>query len=185
MARGGNNPVIVPANVKVLLDNGTVRVEGPSGKLSLKVPVKIKVEIKDSKVSVIKETDETQTKANQGTVRARIACMVKGVTEQFVKVLTIEGVGFKAALAGTKITLSLGFSHPVERVLPAGVSAAIEKNTIITLKCADKELLGNFAATLRKIKIPDPYKAKGIKYADEHIRRKAGKTAGGATGGGK
>ncbi len=185
MARGGNNPVIVPGNVKVLVSAGVVKVEGPGGKLQMDIPSGVKVETVDGKVNVIKENEETQTKANQGTVRARINCMVKGVTEQFIKTLVIEGVGFKAALAGTKLTLLLGFSHPVDVTVPAGITAAIEKNTIITLKSANKEVLGNFAAQIRKIKIPDPYKAKGIKYADEYIRRKAGKTAGGATAGGK
>ncbi len=185
MARGGNNPVIVPGNVKVLLSNGVIKVEGPSGKLQMNIPAGIKVEINSGSVSVIKENEEAQTKANQGTVRARVNSMVKGVTEQFIKTLVIEGVGFKATLAGTKLTLLLGFSHPVDVIVPVGISAVIEKNTIITLKSADKEILGNFAAQVRKIKIPDPYKAKGIKYAGEYIRRKAGKTAGGATGGGK
>ncbi|MEI6845421.1 MAG: 50S ribosomal protein L6 [Candidatus Firestonebacteria bacterium] len=185
MARGGNNPVLVPANVKVAVIDGTVKVEGPNGKLELKLPSKLKVEIKEGKVFVTKETEEAQVKSNHGTVRARIAVMIKGVTEQYVKVLMIEGVGFKAAVAGNKLSMTLGFSHPVERTLPVGISAAVEKNTVITLKCANKELLGDFAAQIRKIRIPDPYKAKGIKYAGEHIKRKAGKTAGGATGGGK
>ncbi|OGF52182.1 MAG: 50S ribosomal protein L6 [Candidatus Firestonebacteria bacterium GWA2_43_8] len=185
MARGGNNPVLVPANVKVAIANNVVKVEGPNGKLEMKLPSKLKVEFKDGKVTVIKETEEAQVKSNHGTVRARIAVMIKGVTEQFVKVLMIEGVGFKAAIAGNKLSMTLGFSHPVERVLPAGVTGAVEKNTIITLKSADKEMLGDFAAQIRKIRVPDPYKAKGIKYAGEHIKRKAGKTAGGATGGGK
>ncbi|MCX5776590.1 MAG: 50S ribosomal protein L6 [Candidatus Firestonebacteria bacterium] len=185
MARGGNNPVIIPANVKVRVENGSIKIEGPSGKLEMNLPSKLIIEIKDGKVSVAKETEEVQVKANQGTIRARIAAMIKGVTEQFVKVLIIDGVGFKAAIDGNKISLSLGFSHPVERILPVGVTGVVEKNTIVKFKCADKEVLGDFAAKIRKIRLADPYKAKGIKYADEHIRRKVGKTAGGATGGGK
>lgn len=186
MARGGNNPVNIPDNVKVSLQEGLLKVEGPNGKLKLNISPLVKVEIKDNKIILTINSNEENIKALHGTFRAKIANMVLGVTTQFTKVLQIEGVGYKAAAIGNKLTLNLGFTHPIETILPQGITAAVEKQTIITLKGSDKEMLGNLAASLRKLKDPDPYKAKGIRYLNEYIRRKVGKTAtttGAGTGG--
>lgn len=186
MARGGNKPVDIPSNVKVNLKDGKINVEGPAGKLNADIDARIKVEIKDNKVILTRDSNEEIIKAVHGTMRALILNMITGVTTPFIKVLQIEGVGYKALVQGNKLSLQLGFTHPVEINLPDGISASVEKQTMITLKSVNKEVLGNFAANIRKIRKADPYKAKGVKYLNEHIRRKVGKTATGtATVGGK
>ncbi|MFH1825536.1 MAG: 50S ribosomal protein L6 [Candidatus Firestonebacteria bacterium] len=187
MARGGNSPINIPNNVKVSLKDEVFTVEGPQGKLSMKGHPEIKVEIKDSKVVLSKNSDEEGIKSLHGTLRAKLANMISGVVIPFTKVLQVEGVGYKAAVTGNKLTLQVGFTHLVEVILPAGISASVEKQTIVTLKGADREVLGDIAAKIRLIKKPDPYKGKGIRYLNEHIRKKVGKTATGVTslGGGK
>jgi large subunit ribosomal protein L6 len=189
MARGGNNPINIPNNVKVSLKDDIVNVEGPCGKLSMKGDPRIKIEIKEGKIVLSRSSDEKEVKSLHGTLRAKLANMVSGVVNPFTKVLQVEGVGYKAAVSGNKLTLQVGFTHPVDVVLPPGISASVEKQTIITLKGIDKELLGDIAAKIRAIRKPDPYKGKGIRYFNEHIRKKVGKAAAGVStagaGGGK
>ena len=185
MSRVGNNPIVVPGNVKININETKVLVEGPKGKLSKEIHPNIKLELKDGHIILTRKSEESMDKALHGNMRALVAGMVEGVTTGFTKTLVIEGVGYKAAIAGNKLSLVLGFTHPVEVVLPEGVTGKVEKNTTVILEGSNKEVLGTVAAKIRKIKRPDPYKAKGIKYLGEHIRRKLGKTATGSTGGGK
>jgi large subunit ribosomal protein L6 len=186
MARGGNKPIEIPEKVKVVVNGSSVSVEGPNGKLNRVLHGSILAEIKDKQVLFKRSGNEKLDKALHGTSRALVNNMIMGVLEPFVKTLQVEGVGYKIAVQGNKLTVNVGFTHPVEMTIPAGISAVVEKQTIIILKSADKELLGGFASKIRDIKDPDPYKAKGVKYLDEHIRKKAGKTAAGAGGtGGK
>ncbi|MEI7904102.1 MAG: 50S ribosomal protein L6 [Candidatus Firestonebacteria bacterium] len=186
MSRVGNNPINIPAGVKVLVKDGNVMVEGPKGKLSMAINNPgITIEIKDGKVVLSRSSEEKLVKAAHGTMRAHVNNLVTGVVGEFSKTLQVEGVGYKAALEGQVLVLYLGFTHSIRKEIPKGLSCTVEKNTTITVKGADREMLGNFCAKLRKLKNPDPYKGKGIKFMGEYIRRKAGKTATGTTGGGK
>ncbi len=186
MSRVGNSPIIIPAGVKVAVNGGLVMVEGPKGKLSAKInsPL-LAIEIKDGQVLLSRKAEDKLTKSAHGTMRAHIMNMVQGAVAEYVKVLEVQGVGYKAAVAGNKLTLNVGFTHPVEIVLPQGITATVEKATVITVKGANKDALGNICAKIREVKDPDPYKGKGVRFQNEYIRRKAGKTATGTTGGGK
>jgi len=181
MSRIGKQPVIIPEKVEVKLDGDVVVVKGPKGELKRAIPADVKVEVTEEdgnkvvKVSVPDSTDKAQN-AIWGTIRSIVNGMVAGVTEGFEKKLEIVGVGYKAAAAGKKVTLNVGYSHPVEFELPEGIDAAVEKN-IITITGIDKELVGQVASNIRKVRKPEPYKGKGIKYIDEVVRRKAGKAA--------
>jgi large subunit ribosomal protein L6 len=184
MSRVGNNPINIPAGVKVDVKDGRVNIEGPKGKLERAINnPSVKVEVKDGKIVLTRSSEEKLVKAAHGSMRAALNNMVCGVTTEFSKTLQVEGVGYKAAIAGNKLTLNVGFTHPVNVELPQGVTATVEKATLITLRSADREALGNICAKIRKIKDPDPYKAKGIRYLNEYIKRKIGKTATGTTGG--
>jgi len=176
MSRIGKIPVIVPKDAKVALEEGSVRLEGPKGKLSLDLPLGISIEQKDGTILVSRNSDSKQNRANQGTIRALIVNMVSGVTKGHKKELEIQGVGFRAAVQGTKLTLNLGFSHPVEFSIPAGVKVATPKPTEITIEGIDNALVGYVAASIRRFKIPEPYKGKGIRYVGELVRRKQGKS---------
>lgn len=173
-------PISVPDGVKVFLENGGVRVEGPKGKLKTEIPPKIHVEMDEKQLKVSRETEERQVKALHGLTRKLIANMVEGVSRGFTRVLEINGVGYRAEAKGTELHLTLGFSHPVVFPLPAGITAAVERQIIITLHGADKEILGKTAAVIRGLRPPEPYKGKGIKYREEVIQRKAGKAVGAA-----
>lgn len=175
MSRIGKQTIAVPANVKVALEGKNVKVTGPQGSLEVSVRDEISVELKDSLITV-KRADESRTaKSLHGLTRTLIANMVKGTSEGFQKKLDIVGVGYKAEVQGNSLNLALGYSHPVKYELPKGISAAVEKQTAITIKGADKQLVGQVAADIRAFRKPEPYKGKGIKYSDEVIRRKAGK----------
>ena len=176
MSRIGKIPVIVPKDAKVILDKGSVRVEGPKGKLSLNLPPGIAIEQKDGRLLVSRGSDAKQNRANQGTVRALLVNMVNGVTKGHKKELEIQGVGFRGAVQGTKLTLNLGFSHPVEFAIPAGVKVLMPKPTEIVVEGIDNALVGYVAANIRGFKIPEPYKGKGIRYVGELVRRKQGKS---------
>ena len=158
------------------LTAGHVHVTGPKGSLELDILPGINIEQKDGVLSLTKATETPETGRLYGLMRTLLDNMVTGVSAGFTRALEINGVGFRAAIAGNVITLSLGFSHPVVFKLPEGVEAKIEKN-LITLSGFDKQLVGQVAANLRALKKPEPYKGKGIKYVEEQIRRKAGKTA--------
>lgn len=178
MSRIGKQPISIPAGVKVSVEGGTVRVEGPKGRLSQAIPPGIRVAVDDGRITVSRSGDERRQRALHGLARALVANMVSGVKDGFERRLEIAGIGYRAQLQGRAIQLALGFSHPVLFPLPEGVTAEVDRQVAITLRSADKALLGETAARLRALRKPDPYKGKGIKYADEVIRRKVGKKAG-------
>ena len=178
MSRIGKLPIQVPATVRVKLEGWRVHVEGPKGKLDMSIEPSMSVEIGDGQV-VVKRKDETRhSRGIHGLTRKLLANMIHGVNQGFSQVLEINGVGYRAEVKGTLIQLLLGYSHPIVFQLPAGVSAKIDKQTVITLEGPDRQVLGETAAMLRGLRPPEPYKGKGIKYAEETIRRKAGKAAG-------
>lgn len=183
MSRVGKKPVKIPQGVKISFKAPLLEVSGKGGTLKKTLPTAVSVEVKGDEALVVKTTDTPSAKALHGLSRTLLSNMIAGVVTGYQKDLELQGVGYKAAVQGSKLNLSLGFSHPVEFVLPQGVTAAVEANTKITLKGADKELLGLTAAKLRKVRPPEPYKGKGIRYAGEKITLKQGKTAG--AGGGK
>lgn len=176
MSRIGRKPITVPAGVTVEISGSLVKVTGPKGNLELNLPPGIKLEQTDNVLNVSKEVETPETQRSYGLMRTLIDNMVVGVSQGFTRALEINGVGFRAAVAGNVINLSLGFSHPIAFQLPQGVEAKVERN-IITLSGFDKQAVGQVAANLRALKKPEPYKGKGIKYVEERIRRKAGKTA--------
>lgn len=174
MSRIGKKPIIIPAGVKVALNGQTVKVEGPKGRLERVLHDQVDVRIEADQIAVSPRNPKAGSSL-QGLTRTLVANMVEGVTKGFTRGLEINGVGYRAELKGTTLNLALGYSHPVEYALPAGVSAEVDKQTKITLTGIDKELLGATAAKIRSFRPPEPYKGKGIKYADERILRKAGK----------
>ena len=184
MSRIGKKPIVIPSGVTVDLKDQTLKVKGPKGELVLEIHPKVTVEHKDSEMIVsVKHPDVKSERALWGLFRALINNMVQGVTSGFTKILEINGVGYKAALTGKKLVLNLGYSHPIEMEVPAGLEAKVEKNTI-TITGSDRQSVGQFAAVIRSQREPEPYKGKGIKYQNEVIRRKAGKVVK-AVGGGK
>lgn len=177
MSRLGRKPVTVPQGASVEVKENRIVVKGRNGELSMPLVENISVEVKDGAVHVARANEEKTTKAAHGMVRAMINNMVVGVTEGYTKTLEIEGVGYRAAMKGKNLGLSLGFSHPVEVVPPEGVTFAVEGATKIFVKGIDKQVVGQIAAIIRGYRAPEPYKGKGIHYLGEHILRKAGKTA--------
>jgi len=178
MSRIGNRAVDIPDKVKVNIDEeGAVSVEGPKGKLEWKLPRQIRASVKDNRVSVVRETEARSVKALHGLSRSLVYNMVQGVSEGFTKQLEIEGVGFKAAVQGSMLNLSLGFSHPVPFSIPKDIKITVADNTKITVQGVDKKLVGQVAADIRRFYPPEPYKGKGVRYAGEVVQRKAGKAA--------
>ncbi|SRR5712692_1464940 len=175
MSRIGRLPVKVPQGVDVKVDGHTVRVKGPKGELTWAFPAEVSIEREDSTLVVKRQDDEKATRALHGLTRALVANMVTGVTTGYTRDLEISGTGYRAVLAGKKLQLSLGFSHPIEIDPPAGIAFALETPQKLRVAGIDKQLVGEMAARIRRLRVPDPYKAKGIKYAEERIRRKAGK----------
>jgi large subunit ribosomal protein L6 len=178
MSRIGKKPIPVPQDVKIAVDGNTVRVEGPKGQLSQRVPDNVSIKVEAGVLTVDRNSDHRNVRALHGLTRSLLANMVHGVKDGFERKLEIVGIGYRAQLTGKNLQLALGYSHPVIFPLPDGVQAEVERQVSITLKGADKALLGQVAAKLRALRKPDPYKGKGIKYAEEHIRRKVGKKAG-------
>jgi large subunit ribosomal protein L6 len=176
MSRIGKQPVVIPAKVKVEIKGQKIHVEGPKGKLALDLPPRTGAKIEGTQVLVSRQGDDAQARALHGLSRALINNMVKGVSDGFVKKLEINGVGFKAAVTGKAVTMNLGYSHPIHYELPDQVKVTVEDNTKITVEGPDKQLVGKVAAELRSFYPPEPYKGKGVKYADEHVERKEGKT---------
>ena len=177
MSRIGNKAVEIPDKVKVNVDQeGAVSVEGPKGKLQWKLPRQIRASVQDNQVSVVREAESRNVKALHGLSRSLVHNMVQGVSEGFTKQLEIEGVGFKAAVQGSMLNLSLGFSHPVTFSIPKDIKITVADNTKITVQGVDKKLVGQVAADIRRFYPPEPYKGKGVRYAGEQIRRKVGKT---------
>jgi large subunit ribosomal protein L6 len=175
MSRVGRKPVPLPAGVTITLKDGTIAVKGPKGELKRPLPEGVTVTLEKTQVLVTRESDEGPIRARHGLVRALVNNMVEGVTKGFERKLEINGVGYKAEVAGDKLNMALGFSHPIAYVLPKGVTAKVEKN-IVTLAGSDRELLGQTAAKVRSFRPPEPYKGKGVKYLEEVIKRKVGKT---------
>jgi large subunit ribosomal protein L6 len=177
MSRIGNKAIEIPDKVKVNIDNeGAVSVEGPKGKLQWKLPRQIRASVKDNRVSLVREAESRSVKALHGLSRSLVHNMVQGVSDGFTKQLEIEGVGFRASVQGSTLNLSLGFSHPVAFSIPKDIKITIAENTKITVQGADKKLVGQVAADIRRFYPPEPYKGKGVRYAGEQIRRKVGKT---------
>jgi large subunit ribosomal protein L6 len=177
MSRVGKNPVKIPEKVKVAVTGTTVKVEGPKGKMSFPFNPVVKVEVVGSEVKVSRPDETRLAKGLHGLTRTLVKNAVDGVTKGYERVLEISGVGFKAELKGKEINFTLGFSHPVVFKLPEGVTAEVDpKQTRVVIRGVDKHLLGLTAAKIRALRPPEPYKGKGIKYAEETVRRKEGKT---------
>lgn len=176
MSRIGRKPITVPTGVTVEITGAKVVVSGPKGTLERPLLRGLAVAQEGDQLTVSQKVQNAETQATFGLMRTLIDNMVQGVSTGFTRQLEINGVGYRANVAGTSVNLSLGFSHPIEFKLPAGVEAKVEKN-IITISGHDKQLVGQVAAKIRELKKPEPYKGKGIKYVEERIRRKAGKTA--------
>jgi large subunit ribosomal protein L6 len=176
MSRIGKLPIPLPAGVTVAIDGQVVSVKGPKGELSLTVSEPIKATLEDSTVIVSRPDDEAKSKSLHGLTRTLIANNVHGVSTGFTKTLEIIGTGYRAAAKGSNIELALGFSHPVVIEPPQGITLTVEGNTKIVISGVDKQAVGEVAANIRKIRKPEPYKGKGIRYEGERVRRKAGKS---------
>jgi large subunit ribosomal protein L6 len=177
MSRIGRQPIPVPAGVSVAIDPGRVMVNGPLGELSQQVPLRITVERREDELVVTRPTDRGPDRALHGLTRSLIANMVEGVTKGFEKKLEIQGVGYRAILKGTSLELNVGYSHSVVIDPPQGISFEVPVPTQISVKGVDKQQVGEIAAEIRKVRPPEPYKGKGIRYQGEYVRRKAGKRA--------
>jgi large subunit ribosomal protein L6 len=177
MSRIGRKPIEIPSEVNVAVDPGRVMVNGPLGELQSQIPHRIKVERDGDTLVVTRPTERGDDRALHGLTRSLVANMVEGVTKGFEKRLEIQGVGYRAALRGTSLELSVGFSHPVVKEAPAGITFELPAPTQIVVKGIDKQQVGQIAAEIRKVRPPEPYKGKGIRYEGEYVRRKVGKRA--------
>jgi large subunit ribosomal protein L6 len=176
MSRIGKQPVEVPAKVKVSINGNVISAEGPKGKLDLNLPRLTAAKVEGTKVLLTRASESAEARAMHGLARALVNNMVRGVSDGFQKKLEIQGVGFKAAVQGNIVNMSLGFSHPILYPIPAGIKVVVEENTKISIDGASKETVGRVAAELRSYYPPEPYKGKGVRYAGEHVVRKEGKT---------
>ena len=177
MSRIGRMPIAIPAGVTVeVAENNKVTVKGPKGTLERVLPAEMTIKLENDEIVVTRPNDLKKMKSLHGLTRTLINNMVVGVTNGYEKVLEVNGVGYRAAKSGNKLTLNLGYSHPVEMIDPEGIETVLDGQNKITVKGIDKEKVGQFAAEIRDKRRPEPYKGKGIKYADETIRRKVGKT---------
>ena len=178
MSRIGKKVIALPANVKVTVEEGNfTTVEGPKGKLSFKFNSEMQINVSSTEVSVVRPDDTKEMRTIHGTTRALLHNMVVGVSEGFTKKLEINGVGYRANVQGSKLVINAGYSNPVEMVIPQGIKVECPKPVEINISGADKQAVGEFAANVRAVRGPEPYKGKGIKYSTETIRRKEGKTA--------
>jgi large subunit ribosomal protein L6 len=177
MSRIGKKPIEVPTSVNVAISPGRVQVNGPLGELSQQVPTRMQIEQRDGEIVVTRPTERGEDRALHGLTRTLVANMVEGVTKGFEKKLEIQGVGYRAALRGTSLELSVGYSHPVVIEPRHGVSFEVPVPTQIVVKGIDKQAVGQIAAEIRKVRPPEPYKGKGIRYEGEYVRRKVGKRA--------
>jgi large subunit ribosomal protein L6 len=176
MSRIGKLPISVPDKVKVQLKGRQVFIEGPKGKLDFQMPPRTTVALEGSRIVVRRDGDDAEAKALHGLGRAILNNMVTGVTKGFLKKLEIHGVGFKAAVQGNALNLSLGYSHPVVYPLPPQIKVQVDDNTKLTVEGPDRALVGKVASDIRRFFPPEPYKGKGVRYTDEHVERKEGKT---------
>ena len=181
MSRIGRLPITIPSGVTVEQADGQVRVRGPKGQLAQALPPGIGMRVDGGAVQLTRDDDLAPTRGRHGLARKLVANMVQGVSQGFTRVLEISGVGYRAEARGNVLWLTLGFSHPIAYQLPAGITAKVEKQVTVTLEGSDRQLLGEVAAGIRGLRPPEPYKAKGVRYAGEVIRRKAGKAAAGAS----
>jgi large subunit ribosomal protein L6 len=181
VSRLGKIPLKVPSGVKVNVAGGAVQVEGPKGKLSLQPEPGLSVHVEDKGVLVSRPDDTREARRRQGLARTLIRNMINGVSTGYTRILELQGVGYRADARGKELHMTLGFSHPIVYTLPDGVTAKVENQTLITLTGFDRQLVGEVAAGIRKIRPVEPYKGKGVRYKDEQVRRKAGKA--GASGG--
>ena len=178
MSRIGKKVIALPANVKVTVEEGNLTtVEGPKGKLNFKFNSEMQINVSSTEVSVVRPDDSKVNRTNHGTTRALLHNMIVGVSEGFTKKLEINGVGYRAQVQGNKLIVNAGYSNPVEMVIPQGIKVECPKPVEINISGADKRAVGEFAANVRAVRGPEPYKGKGIKYSTETIRRKEGKTA--------
>jgi large subunit ribosomal protein L6 len=177
MSRIGRQPIEIPAGVTVTVDPGRVTVHGPKGELRQVVPQRISIEQEDGRIVVTRPTDRGPDRALHGLTRTLVANMVEGVTSGFEKRLEIQGVGYRAALAGTDLELQVGYSHPVKVQPRKGIEFEVPAPTQVIVRGIDKQMVGQTAAEIRKVRPPEPYKGKGIRYEGEHVRRKVGKRA--------
>lgn len=175
MSRVGSAPIQIPSAVNINVEGHKVSVSGPLGQREMEFSPKLEVEVEDQKIIIKRKGEDKQSKSLHGTTRAKIANMVIGVEKGWQKRLELVGVGFRAQTNGEKLTLTVGYSHPVEVLAPAGVKFDVEENTKINISGFDKELVGQVAAKVRALRPPEPYQGKGIRYSGEYIRRKAGK----------
>ena len=176
MSRVGKKPVPIPDKTKVSYENRVLHVQGQKGSLTGTVHPDVDLKIEDGSVYVTPARDTRTIRALQGLTRSLVANMVTGVSTGFERILEISGIGYRAEMSGKNLVFHLGFSHPVNFDLPEGITASVEKNTVVKLSGIDRQLLGHTAAAMRRLRPPEPYKGKGVKYAEEHIQRKAGKT---------
>jgi large subunit ribosomal protein L6 len=177
MSRIGKQPIEVPTSVSVSLSPGRVMVNGPLGELSQDVPARMKIEQSDGVITVARPTERGDDRALHGLTRSLIANMVEGVTKGFEKRLELQGVGYRAAMQGTDLRLDVGYSHPVVIKAPQGISFEVPTQTEVVVKGVNKQQVGQIAAEVRKVRPPEPYKGKGIRYQGEYVRRKVGKRA--------
>ena len=177
MSRIGNRKIVIPEGVSVKEENKKVTVTGKLGELSLDLPEVIDIKIDGNEITLTRSNELKTTKALHGTANANLTNMIKGVTEGFNKSLEIIGVGYRFSMKGEDLVINAGYSHPVEVKVPAGLKINLDSNTEITISGISKEAVGEFAANIRKVRAPEPYKGKGIRYKDEYIRRKEGKKA--------
>ena len=176
MSRIGKKPISIPDKTKVTFKDGVVTVQGKNGSLTQAVHTKVDLKIENNVINVVAADQSRTTVALQGMTRSILGSMVIGVSKGFERVLEINGIGYRAEAKGKSIVFNLGYSHPIDFPLPEGVSAAVDKNNVVKLTGIDKQLLGQTAARIRQLRPPEPYKGKGVKYAEENIQRKAGKT---------
>jgi large subunit ribosomal protein L6 len=176
MSRVGKKPIPIPNKTKVSFKDGIITVEGEKGKLTRTIHNAVGLDMQDNEIRVTMEKETREIRALQGLTRSLVANMVTGVSAGFEKILEINGIGYRAEVSGNKIVLNLGYSHPINFEIPKGISAEVDRNNTIKLSGIDKEALGHVAASIRRLRPPEPYKGKGVKYAHEKIQRKAGKT---------
>ena len=176
MSRVGKKPIAIPEKTNVSLKADILTVKGSKGTLTRQIHPAVKLEVGDTEIKAVIDSQDRKTRALQGLVRSLVANMITGVSTGFERVLQINGIGYRAEAKGKSILFNLGYSHPIDFALPEGITAEVDKNNTVKLMGIDKELLGQTAASIRQLRPPEPYKGKGIKYADEYIQRKAGKT---------
>lgn len=188
MSRIGKRPVVLPKGVTAKIEAGVLAVRGPKGELMLPVGEDlyraVETKVADGQVAVTRREESRLGRTQQGLVRALVQNMVVGVTDGYTKMLDVVGVGYKAELKGKVLNMALGFSHPVDFPVPDGITVVVEKQTRIVVTGMDKKLVGETAARIRRFRPPEPYKGKGVRFSDEHVRRKVGKAAAGAGAGG-